>query len=99
MEADEELSEWCTWISVNTENEHTALWVQKKFDVPEQGHWVSENVFSIPAFDKPAVHGSPGLIVFERTPLEGVDDEIERCVSCCLAEKHDGLNPQLGNTA
>ena len=65
---------------MNTENDNTAIWLEHKFDVPSSGEWVSENVVSIPAFKKPKSKGSPGLIVFERTPLEGVDDEIERCV-------------------
>ncbi|RPD53579.1 hypothetical protein L227DRAFT_581247 [Lentinus tigrinus ALCF2SS1-6] len=73
-----ELPEWCLWLSVNSENDKTAIWLEHKFDVPSSGHWISEAVFSIPAFQKPEAQGSPGLIVFERTPLEGVDDEIER---------------------
>ncbi|KAM5541518.1 hypothetical protein V8D89_004708 [Ganoderma adspersum] len=74
----DELEEWCLWVSMNTENDNTAVWVERKFDVPTSGNWVSENVFSIPAFSKPEGQGSPGLIIFERTPLEGVDDEIEK---------------------
>ncbi|KAI9068551.1 hypothetical protein FKP32DRAFT_1587585 [Trametes sanguinea] len=74
-----ELPEWCIWLSTNSVNDKTAIWLEHKFDVPESGHWVSENVFCIPAFDSPKEGpGSPGLIVFERSPLEGVDDEIER---------------------
>ncbi|KAH9896060.1 SAC3/GANP/Nin1/mts3/eIF-3 p25 family-domain-containing protein [Cubamyces lactineus] len=74
-----ELPEWCIWLSTNSVNDKTAIWLEHKFDVPASGHWVSENVFCIPAFDPPVQHqGSPGLIVFERSPLEGVDDEIER---------------------
>ena len=75
-----ELPEWCLWLSLNSENDKTAIWLEHKFDVPSSGFWVSENVFSIPAFEKPEAQGSPGLVVFERTPLEGVDDEIERYV-------------------
>ncbi|KAI0327861.1 hypothetical protein GY45DRAFT_1436605 [Cubamyces sp. BRFM 1775] len=74
-----ELAEWCIWLSTNSVNDKTAIWLEHKFDVPASGHWVSENVFCIPAFDTPVEQqGSPGLIVFERSPLEGVDDEIER---------------------
>ncbi|KAI0357231.1 hypothetical protein OH77DRAFT_1422786 [Trametes cingulata] len=72
-----ELSEWCIWLSTNTMNDKTAIWLEHKFDVPASGHWVSENVFCIPAFESVEQQGSPGLIVFERSPLEGVD-EIER---------------------
>ncbi|KAI0364876.1 hypothetical protein BV20DRAFT_955385 [Pilatotrama ljubarskyi] len=72
-----ELPEWCIWLSTNSVNDKTAIWLEHKFDVPASGHWVSENVFCIPAFDSVEQQGSPGLIVFERSPLEGVDD-IER---------------------
>ncbi|KAI0820885.1 SAC3/GANP/Nin1/mts3/eIF-3 p25 family-domain-containing protein [Trametes gibbosa] len=75
---DVQLSEWCIWLSTNSMNDKTAIWLEHKFDVPASGHWVSENVFCIPAFEAPEDQGSPGLIVFERSPLEGVDDEIER---------------------
>ncbi|CDO70164.1 hypothetical protein BN946_scf185009.g15 [Trametes cinnabarina] len=74
-----ELPEWCIWLSTNSVNDKTAIWLEHKFDVPSSGHWVSENVFCMPAFDTPREGpGSPGLIVFERSPLEGVADEIER---------------------
>ncbi|KAI1784571.1 SAC3/GANP/Nin1/mts3/eIF-3 p25 family-domain-containing protein [Ganoderma leucocontextum] len=78
LEPGDELQDWCLWVSMNTENDNTAVWVERKFDVPSSGYWVSENVFSIPTFNKPEGQGSPGLIVFERTPLDGVDDEIEK---------------------
>ncbi len=81
LEPGDELEDWCLWVSMNTENDNTAVWVERKFDVPTSGNWVSENVFSIPAFSKPEGQGSPGLIVFERTPSEGVDDEIEKYVT------------------
>ena len=44
---------------------------------------MSESVFSIPVDPrKPgsAVIGSPGLIVFERTPLDDLDDQLEKYV-------------------
>ncbi|EJF59439.1 hypothetical protein DICSQDRAFT_156285 [Dichomitus squalens LYAD-421 SS1] len=78
LEPGDELDDWCLWVSMNTENDKTAVWIERKLDVPASGYWVSENVFSIPAFKKPEGPGSPGLIVFERTPLEGTDDEIEK---------------------
>ena len=81
LEPGDELEDWCLWVSTNTDNDNTAVWVERKFDVPSSGYWVSETVFSIPAFSKPEGQGSPGLIVFERTPLEEVDDEIERYVT------------------
>ncbi|KAI0707481.1 SAC3/GANP/Nin1/mts3/eIF-3 p25 family-domain-containing protein [Cerioporus squamosus] len=73
-----ELPEWSMWLSMNTENDKTAIWLEHKFSVPSSGRWISETVFSIPAFKKPQAQDSPGLIVFERTPVEGVDDDIEK---------------------
>ncbi|EIW53027.1 uncharacterized protein TRAVEDRAFT_155881 [Trametes versicolor FP-101664 SS1] len=75
---DTRLQEWCIWLSTNNVNDKTAIWLEHKFDVPASGRWVSENVFCIHAFDAPEQQGSPGLIIFERSPLEGVEDEIER---------------------
>ncbi|KAI0764227.1 SAC3/GANP/Nin1/mts3/eIF-3 p25 family-domain-containing protein [Trametes elegans] len=73
-----ELPDWCIWLSTNSVNDKTAIWLEHKFDVPASGSWVSENVFSIPAYNPLEHQGSPGLIVFERSPIEDVDDEIER---------------------
>ncbi len=47
--------------------------------MPNAGAWVSERVLSIPLAPG-ATSRSPGLVVFECTPLHGVDDEIEKCV-------------------
>ena len=72
--------DYCLWLSLNPENDGTAIWVEKKFDMPNAGAWVSERVFSIPLVSG-AASRSPGLVVFECTPLYGVDDdEIEKCV-------------------
>ncbi|KAI0086876.1 hypothetical protein BDY19DRAFT_908043 [Irpex rosettiformis] len=77
--------EWSIWLSLNSENDGTAIWLERKFDVPKSGGWVSESVFSIPldhknASQNPALidTGSPGLLVFERTPLDDVDDPLEK---------------------
>ena len=73
--------EWRIWLSTNTENDGTAIWLEQKFDVPESGEWKSESIFSIPAlpkYDNPPSPGAPGLIVFERTPMDGVNDVLER---------------------
>ncbi|KAH9938812.1 uncharacterized protein BXZ73DRAFT_89187 [Epithele typhae] len=78
LSAGVELAEWTVWLAINAENDNTAIWLQTKFDVPDSGSWMSEHVFTIPAFTKMDSAGSPGLIVFERTPLEDVDDVIER---------------------
>ncbi|KAH9986845.1 SAC3/GANP/Nin1/mts3/eIF-3 p25 family-domain-containing protein [Russula vinacea] len=69
--------DYCLWLSLNPENDGTAIWVERKFDMPNDGAWVSERVFSIP-LAAGAASRSPGLVVFECTPLHGVDDEIER---------------------
>ncbi|KAI9510104.1 SAC3/GANP/Nin1/mts3/eIF-3 p25 family-domain-containing protein [Russula earlei] len=69
--------DYCLWLSLNPDNDGTAIWVERKFDVPRSGAWVSERVFSIPLAPD-AAGRSPGLVVFERTPLHGVDDDIEK---------------------
>jgi hypothetical protein len=71
--------DYCLWLSLNPENDSTAIWVERKFDMPNAGAWASERVFSIPLVPG-AASRSPGLVVFECTPSYGVDDEIEKCV-------------------
>lgn len=81
--------EWRIWLSTNTENDGTAIWLEQKFDVPDSGEWKSESIFSIPVlpkFDNPPSPGAPGLIVFERTPLDGVADALERSVESYLPQ-------------
>jgi nuclear mRNA export protein SAC3 len=69
---------------MNPENDGTAIWLEKKFDVPSSGAWVTQTVFSIPAAaastSATTIDGSPGLVVFECTPLDAIDDELERYV-------------------
>jgi hypothetical protein len=48
--------------------------------MPKSGAWVSERVFTIPLAPD-AASRSPGLVVFECSPLHGVNDEIEKYVS------------------
>jgi hypothetical protein len=89
--------DYCLWLSLNPENDGTAIWVERKFDVPNSGAWVSERVYSIPLAPHAAAH-SPGLVVFECSPLHGVDDEIERCVvSIPKTEqvRSSGLNQEI----
>ncbi|KAJ7749297.1 hypothetical protein DFH07DRAFT_829171 [Mycena maculata] len=74
---------WRIWLSLNSESDATAIWLECKFDVPGSGgQWESETVFSIPVVPKrtpdASSDGYPGVIVFECTPLEGVEDELER---------------------
>jgi hypothetical protein len=73
------LPKWRIWVSMNLENDGTAIWLEHKFDAPESGRWESENVFSIPLREKDVSSStSPGMIVFECTPLGHVSDELER---------------------
>lgn len=53
--------------------------MERKFDVPDSGFWVSENIFSIPVTQSHnRLNGFPGVIVFECTPIQNVKDDIER---------------------
>jgi hypothetical protein len=71
---------WRIWLSMNQESDATAIWLERKFDVPSSGQWASEIVFSIPLIPPHQVDAPdfPGLIVFECTPLEGVTDDLEK---------------------
>jgi len=69
---------WQIWLSMNPESDATAIWLERKFDVPASGQWNTENIFAIPLKSSGDSPNSPGVIVFECTPLEGVVDEIER---------------------
>ncbi|PFH53647.1 hypothetical protein AMATHDRAFT_1283 [Amanita thiersii Skay4041] len=71
---------WQVWLSTNPDSDATAIWLERKFDIPNSGHWISENIFSIPLAH---CHGAskvdfPGIIVFECTPVQNVGDDIER---------------------
>ncbi|KAF9265005.1 hypothetical protein L218DRAFT_924765 [Marasmius fiardii PR-910] len=72
------LDHWRLWLSLNPDSDATAIWMEKKFGVPDSGEWVSETVFSVPMLPKAAergeVEGYPGVVVFECTPLEGADE-------------------------
>ncbi|ETW76545.1 hypothetical protein HETIRDRAFT_460814 [Heterobasidion irregulare TC 32-1] len=70
--------DWSVWLSTNSDNDGTAIWVERKFNVPESGRWATERIFSIPLKPGDESAESPGLIVFECSPLEGIEDEIER---------------------
>ena len=72
--------EFRVWISLNQVHDGTAIWLEKKFNIPDAGKWETEIVFSVPLAGEvaPDADGFPGLILFECTPLEGVDDELER---------------------
>lgn len=72
---------WHIWLAMNPESDATAIWLERKFDVPDSGTWVNESVFSIPISSASgSVDGYPGVIVFECTPLGDVADNLERCV-------------------
>ena len=71
---------WHIWLSLNPESDATAIWLERKFDMPTSGSWVNESVFSIPlsSAGDPASTGYPGVIVFECTPLGEVTDDLEK---------------------
>ncbi|KAJ3554038.1 hypothetical protein NP233_g12506 [Leucocoprinus birnbaumii] len=76
------------------QSDSSAIWLERKFDVPKSGTWANENVFEIPIFHPSHSHSSAngkgkakeegeqgrytGLIVFECTPTDGVGDDIEK---------------------
>ncbi|KAG6836633.1 hypothetical protein H0H93_005660 [Arthromyces matolae] len=68
---------WHIWLSMNPDSDATAIWLERKFDVPASGSWLSDAVFSIP-LRRTTDMTSPGLIVFECTPMGGVADDLER---------------------
>ncbi|KAI0058607.1 hypothetical protein BV25DRAFT_1810344 [Artomyces pyxidatus] len=70
--------DWRIWLSTNPDNDGTAIWVETKFDVPASGQWDSERIFSVPLTPGDDQSSSPGLIVFECSPLDGINDEIEQ---------------------
>lgn len=73
---------WSAWLSLNQDNDGTAIWLELKFDVPESGSWRDVRIFQIPVVPQrcndTAVY--PGIIIFERTPISEVDDPLERLV-------------------
>lgn len=94
---------WNVWLSLNPESDSSAIWLERKFDVPKSGRWASESIFEIPLFpdldssqdherEKPKMNGkgkeksrvkedwNTGLIVFECTPTDHVQDDIEKYV-------------------
>ena len=73
--------QWRVWLSTNSESDATAIWLEHKLDVPDSGEWLTDKVFSIPVLPKtrnPPSPGCPGLILFERTPLEDLDDDLQK---------------------
>ncbi|KAL4071877.1 SAC3/GANP/Nin1/mts3/eIF-3 p25 family-domain-containing protein [Scleroderma citrinum] len=73
-------SNWAVWLSLNQENDGTAIWLEQKFDIPNSGKWKSENVFEMPvsSLHVDADNCYPGVVVFERTPLTGIPDVLEK---------------------
>lgn len=75
---------WRTWVSLNPDNDSTAIWLEKKFNIPASGNWIpSSTIFGIPIGGPEGADASvpehPGLVVFECSPLDGLE-EIEKCV-------------------
>ncbi|KAF9530689.1 SAC3/GANP/Nin1/mts3/eIF-3 p25 family-domain-containing protein [Crepidotus variabilis] len=71
---------WDIWLSLNPASDATAIWLERKFDMPDSGSWTSESVFSIPLSSTRTAsqRGFPGLIVFECTPLGDISDDLEK---------------------
>ncbi|KAG1858520.1 SAC3/GANP/Nin1/mts3/eIF-3 p25 family-domain-containing protein [Suillus subluteus] len=71
---------WSAWLSLNQDNDGTAIWLELKFDVPDSGSWKDANVFQIPVVPQPHNNKAlyPGIIIFERTPVGEVEDPLER---------------------
>ena len=71
---------WLIWLSINQDNDGTAIWLQRKFDVPSSGTWLSDKTFQIGLQTSTVCpeDGVPGLIIFECTPSEDLDDELEK---------------------
>uniref|UniRef100_A0A8H7XML3 Uncharacterized protein n=1 Tax=Psilocybe cubensis TaxID=181762 RepID=A0A8H7XML3_PSICU len=70
---------WHIWLAMNPESDAAAIWLERKFDVPDSGTWQNENVLSIPISSaNGSANGYPGVIVFECTPLGDVTDNLER---------------------
>ncbi|KAG2155297.1 SAC3/GANP/Nin1/mts3/eIF-3 p25 family-domain-containing protein [Suillus bovinus] len=71
---------WSAWLSLNQDNDGTAIWLELKFDVPDSGNWKDASIFQIPVM--PQSHNNralyPGIIIFERTPIGEVEDRLER---------------------
>ncbi|KXN83005.1 SAC3 family protein 1 [Leucoagaricus sp. SymC.cos] len=99
--------QWNIWLSLNPESDSSAIWLEKKFDVPKSGRWADETVFEIPLVPDSLENErvgeedgwATGLIVFECTPVDRVADEIERkyCVldDCArLRDIIDALSPK-----
>lgn len=77
------LAEWRLWLATNPFFDPTAIWLEKKFDVKPLDESSPELVTVLPAIPtpEPFPRGSPGLIVFERIPLERIKDDVEKYVT------------------
>ncbi|KZS99776.1 uncharacterized protein LAESUDRAFT_71762 [Laetiporus sulphureus 93-53] len=75
------LSERRLWLSMSPVHDGTAIWLEHKFDVPVSRTRDSQNTFSIPAIPKAhrsTSRGSLDFIIFERTPLDDIENDIEK---------------------
>ena len=70
---------------MNPEIDATAIWLERKLDIPASGSWLSESIFAIPLSSEvlsgSTVSDSPGVIVFECTPLGDIGDHLEKYVA------------------
>ncbi|OJA16646.1 hypothetical protein AZE42_04045 [Rhizopogon vesiculosus] len=79
---------WSAWLSLNQDNDGTAIWLELKFDVPESGSWRDAHIFQIPVVPQPRNNTVvyPGIIIFERTPVSEVNDPLERLAAMNIIE-------------
>jgi len=83
--------QWDVWLSLNSESEASAIWIENKFEVPKSGRWINDDeaVFEIPIVEGNVEENKEeeeqeeagkytGLIVFECTPTNLIKDDIER---------------------
>ena len=74
---------------MNPSSEATAIWVERKFDMPDSGKFIGDYFaipVGVPAETDESVPEHPGLIIFECTPLDGVD-ELEQYVLLCYSDR------------
>ncbi|KAF9046941.1 hypothetical protein BDZ89DRAFT_1058411 [Hymenopellis radicata] len=70
---------WDVWLALNEDREGTAIWIEDKFTPEHQRkRFVPFEEQSGGVVVVETAGGAPGLIVFECTPLGGVEDELER---------------------
>ncbi|KIL56004.1 hypothetical protein M378DRAFT_17465 [Amanita muscaria Koide BX008] len=77
---------WQIWLSMNPNSGATAIWMERKFDVPDSGMNRDIGRRSISSLYLPpqtpvAQKGSLGIVIFKCMPIQNVKDDIERSVN------------------